>query len=160
MSALLNLQELIASSSWFQTWTGAANTAAAKAFAVLLATEAPPTRPFCVLMEPDDGGQTRELVGVNTFIPRGTFEVLVEGAISSGNTDDLTAAMGEARDDLDDFLQMLSDQSGQIVGGIRQMFLSSARAAGAINFAPVAEGTDKANVYESWNAMIAVEWGD
>lgn len=117
--ALDNLRTLVANSSTFQTWTGTATTAAAKArIYIESADTGSPTRPFCVVGFGEDFAISKVGGGTgNTYRNDGSLLLWFEGAVSSGNAADSEDAAYEFLNDVDGILsdcQTLSGSGGYI----------------------------------------------
>lgn len=154
------LRTLIASSSWFQTWTGTANTAAAKLHIMIgpVDEEDEPNKPYIWIDEPEQPLAT-PLIGVNAFGLRMTLLVVLQANVSSGYARDARNAKVEADNAVGQFMDMLRTQSGTDLGDGTRLYLADRRIANTARFHQVAEGSDNRTLFASWDAAIEVEIG-
>jgi hypothetical protein len=114
---LHNLRELLANSSWFQTWAGKGSVGAARAQVVLYSRDKAdlPDRPRVLIQfaEPI----VIENVAVSTHGPAmSAVRFEVEGTVTSGNQDDDEGANLEADNAWGEFLRELADSVVTVAG--------------------------------------------
>lgn len=122
-----NLQDLIANSGNFQTWTGTANAAAAKARIHVQAEGPSYTRPAAIVsLGPDDDWRSvQDSAGAaGHYVDTGMLRVQFEANVASGNQADHTDALYEFTNNvgaiIDDMLGLAGSDTYLVVHEIRK----------------------------------------
>jgi hypothetical protein len=154
------LRTAIASSAWFQGWTGTASAAAAKAHILIgpVTEEDEPNRPFVWIDEPEQPLEA-PLIGVNAFGLRVTLLIALQADVSAAHRNEGRDAKVEADNAVGQFEQMLRDQSGADLGDGTRLYLNERRVVSTARFHPLSEGADNRNAYQSWDALLEVTIG-
>ena len=152
-----NVQDALAASSRFQTWSGTASSAAAKdkIHRGWRDEGDQPARPFVLL---NVGAESTRTVAVNTSVWSGMLGLIAEKAVTSGNQASPEAAMDEARNQRDELLECLRELHGTEVNGVR-LEIRNAVAASEIEFPEPAQGAATDKRYPYWIAMLEAELG-